>query len=993
MELPPASSPRPPTTVRRNPPRRAKQTPLATAPGPSSLSSAAGGITPFPLDDILQPDPPQMPPPVSKSPEAKSADSSENLKVFLRIRPLEIGPRPSRKPCGSKAKPRGKCASPKGGKSKKKSSCLAVNDSHSVTLSAQPSLLDSKRTKSEVYDGFSFVFPQDSLQQEVYEKVMNPLVLDLMEGKNALLVAMGPTGSGKTHTMFGCPRDPGMLPLALRQIFSHATGNGDPHSSRSYYLSMFEIYSERGKGERILDLSPNGIDLSLQQSTMKGLQEVMVSSLAEAESLVACGMLKRATATTNSNYQSSRSQCIINIRAAHKNVDDEHRFPPNNAVLTIADLAGAERERKTGNQGARLSESNFINNTSMVFGLCLRSLLEHQKNRKKPLHKHFKNSLLTRYLKDYLEGKKRMTLILTVKPGEEDYADASFLLRQASPYMKIKFNNLEELANLHGQKRTTTSLIRVEHHKRMKIDHSEASLVDVGKVDTDANDENQMSKKEVNSKKLQESTIPHVFHISPISHERAHVGVQCNEEVSVELQKIKRNEEVMRNFAKALWNVLKQYKQKLEDSEREAGNLKEALRKEMAKTMELNKELKKLSTCCSFHRHPFPEEIFCSDVDAPYEYCAAGPFKPLSTTDDLTNCDALLDDNTPPEIGGQIHINMPAVVLAHEDFTELPEFGLEMDSSNSNPTSLDIKTANRDSSSSISCSIVDDRTICSSSKEMPTQQKEDKKMQTSDTAELSISPGDVKKLSYEKDKGFQEKANRTGDKEQLKNIDVREISYPEGSTDHVKITLSSSNVQKALVEEKNACSSPVKYSDSMCSSLSINKDAKMQAHKILYHKPESFQEQKQDHEDLQGKEDGPTELSCKPGPEEMHSSPEIHSQTHDHIKEGKDIFPSVSQQSQASYALSVRDMKTSNKCQLAKNLKEEKFDSISKPKVAVKHKRRLMPASAMLLREFAGLDMEINKPKESSDRLNADEKGRSDGSISLFRLLQSNLQH
>lgn len=37
---------------------------------------------------------------------------------------------------------------------------------------------------------------------------------------------------------------------------------------------MFEIYSERWKGERILDLSPNGIDLSLQQSTIKDLQEV-----------------------------------------------------------------------------------------------------------------------------------------------------------------------------------------------------------------------------------------------------------------------------------------------------------------------------------------------------------------------------------------------------------------------------------------------------------------------------------------------------------------------------------------------------------------------------------------------------------------------------------------------------------------------------------------------------------------------------------------------
>ncbi|OAY76847.1 Kinesin-like protein KIF22, partial [Ananas comosus] len=216
---------------------------------------------------------------------------------------------------------------------------------------------------------------------EVFDRVMDPLLVDFMSGKSSLLVAMGPTGSGKTHTMFG-----------------------------TYYISMFEIYSERGKGERILDLCPDGVDLSIHQLTIKGLREVMISTLAEAESLVACGMLKRTTAATNAN--SHRSQCIINIRCDRKSLLDGNDLSLGSAVLTIADLAGAEREKKTGNQGSRLLESNFINNTSMVFGLCLRSLLEHQKNPRKPLQKHFKNSLLTRYLRDYLEGRKRMTLKL-----------------------------------------------------------------------------------------------------------------------------------------------------------------------------------------------------------------------------------------------------------------------------------------------------------------------------------------------------------------------------------------------------------------------------------------------------------------------------------------------------------------------------------------------------------------------------------------------------
>lgn len=55
--------------------------------------------------------------------------------------------------------------------------------------------------------------------------MMRPLVEDFLKGKSGMLVAMGPSCSGKTHTVFGFPREPGMVPLALRQIFQR-TGEG-----------------------------------------------------------------------------------------------------------------------------------------------------------------------------------------------------------------------------------------------------------------------------------------------------------------------------------------------------------------------------------------------------------------------------------------------------------------------------------------------------------------------------------------------------------------------------------------------------------------------------------------------------------------------------------------------------------------------------------------------------------------------------------------------
>lgn len=64
----------------------------------------------------------------------------------------------------------------------------------------------------------------------MYGKMVSPLVEDFLKGKSAMLTALGPSGSGKTHTIFGSPRDPGMVPLALQHIFR--TESSDSQSSR-----------------------------------------------------------------------------------------------------------------------------------------------------------------------------------------------------------------------------------------------------------------------------------------------------------------------------------------------------------------------------------------------------------------------------------------------------------------------------------------------------------------------------------------------------------------------------------------------------------------------------------------------------------------------------------------------------------------------------------------------------------------------------------------
>ncbi|XP_062217889.1 kinesin-like protein KIN-6 isoform X2 [Phragmites australis] len=958
MESP---SPLPPTTLRRNPPRRARPppTPLASAnPKPSSLSRL--------LDDeaasIPLPHPPGPAATTTIVTPFSSSSQEECLKVFLRIRPL-----PDRDRCKVVSRP----MAAKDPRRKPKQAggggvCLVATGANSVALTVpQSKLVDPKRGRTEVFDGFSTVLSPDSSQRDIFDQVMNPLVEDFLGGKNGLLVAMGPTGSGKTHTIFGSPRNPGILPLTLRQIFNaEDESKVGKQLTRSFSLSIFEILSE-GKGEHILDLLSDAAECILQQSTVKGLQEVAISNFADAESLVARGMLKRSTAATNANSKSSRSQCIITIRAVHKSIGVENEHSRSSAVLTIADLAGAERERRTGNQGSRLLESNFINNTSMVFGLCLRSLLEHQKNQKKPLEKHFKNSMLTRYLRDYLEGRKKMTLILNVKPGDEDYLDTSFLLRQASPYMKIKYTSLEDPSDLVSQKRSNVSLICQEKKKKRRVHKPEVIVVE-RKEDIDTDNIIKVSERDEAQHKLPNS----------------------------ELRRVSRSEEIMTNFARALWTVLKQYKHKLLESENAAESMKELIRDKDIQIMELKKVLEVLKSCCSCKNFPIVGDTSDEQDDAVSSGQAAQSFVSLSNKPDLGSCDAAVDNFhlVVEEVSEEFICRGPEYSSAHcgpkgeydncdasaislMDEEELssrdfkPEkscgpdaFGPKFDTEKGN-TEVDVQVVHKelDRPGSFTEEIsahTSGVTSASNHSDNPSDQSltEHHTLPCLETERASLSPHFTicsKKATIEQCEEETEELSKITIKDIQHDINTRELKDPD--------PLSSSQQMNSDTEDVSSSQSSVELQGMVASQK----------------KPEELD---------------PGSERCEPAVEEsIVEYGTCSCQPPDQMNDHGSMLPCLAKEITSPAKASTAPSKDSE----AEEIADEKKDPFAwRPRATKKTTRRLQPVAAMMLKEFTGADMDADIKREERGKSSSSEtSGKSDALIQLLKGRAVEVEH
>lgn len=332
-----------------------------------------------------------------------------------------------------------------------KRSCVKVLDSK-VVIILDPSfgdkqdILRANRNREKQY-AFDYAFDQNASQLQTYNHTTKFLIHGVLDGYNATVFAYGQTGSGKTHTMIGSPSDPGIMVRVMEDLTSYSTEQGKKEGVEyKFTVSLLEIYNENIRDllsdvEEYLDLREDPI----KGPVVAGITEVEAKNGKEIMDLLTQGNAKRSQAATAANEVSSRSHAVLQVVVESK--DKASGIVANIKVgkLSLVDLAGSERAANTKNVGARLVEGANINRSLLALGNCINALGE---KGNKGNFVPYRDSKLTRLLKDSLGGNCRTVMIANISSAESSFEETLNTLKYANRAKNIKTNIQRNVLNV-----------------------------------------------------------------------------------------------------------------------------------------------------------------------------------------------------------------------------------------------------------------------------------------------------------------------------------------------------------------------------------------------------------------------------------------------------------------------------------------------------------------------------------------------------------------
>jgi centromeric protein E len=286
----------------------------------------------------------------------------------------------------------------------------------------------------------------------MFDKTIKQKIPSFINGINLSVFAYGQTSTGKTFTMNGTEKSPGIIPQTIEEIFKLL---GEDKTINKYTLkaSYLELYNET-----VNDLlNPNNKNLEVRESAQKGvfvnnLTETQFTTKEKALQLLKKGDSLKIIAETKLNEKSSRSHSIFRITLeVSKNIDG--KIKTFFSQMNLTDLAGSENVSKAKTDGIRMKEGSNINKSLLALSNVISKLSSNPKS-----FVNFRDSKLTRLLQNGLSGNSKTTIICTISESASCNSETLNTLHFGNKAKNIK---------------TDIKINELKEHNKMMIENNE----------------------------------------------------------------------------------------------------------------------------------------------------------------------------------------------------------------------------------------------------------------------------------------------------------------------------------------------------------------------------------------------------------------------------------------------------------------------------------------------------------------------------------------
>jgi kinesin family protein 18/19 len=294
----------------------------------------------------------------------------------------------------------------------------------------------SVKTDKNFYEyTFNQVFNDDSENKEIYKEMIKKDLQKVLKGKWLTVMTYGTSGSGKTFTIFGDSfgESKGIVYFTCNRLFKLFK---KLKITFEMNCCLLEIYNEQVTN--LLPNNTNKVDVLEDENKNMVLQHaerVRIKSARQLISLVDKGAKSRHIAENFSNKRSSRSHMVVLLELSFL-------YQGNMRLSKIAFLDLAGSERVVLDKKDLLLEGANINKSLLALTNCISILSERKSNAYVP----FRDSKLTRILKDFMNRENVIKFLVCLKQEKQFLEESLITLNYAFKAQKIeKRTNLIKL--------------------------------------------------------------------------------------------------------------------------------------------------------------------------------------------------------------------------------------------------------------------------------------------------------------------------------------------------------------------------------------------------------------------------------------------------------------------------------------------------------------------------------------------------------------------